>query len=226
MSGISRDNRTYGNSRADEYGRGRADAKSRAGRGAVRLDSAIGDRPGAIDWISTILKYVLIIVLIMWFISAARSAYKIGYGIFSESAVDAEGMGKPVTVTITSDMSVMDIGRMLKKRGLVNESLVFPVQEFFSAYHGMIVPGTYELRSDMTPTQILAAISDEKAAVETETTQDISDDVSGPSAGMEDLSGTGTGLNVMPLDETGAPQGADEGTADGADSTGTDTDIH
>lgn len=198
---------------------------NRPGRRYERPDSAIGDRPGAIDWIGTVLKYVLIIILIMWFISAARSAYKIGYGIFSESAVDPEGTGKPVTVTITSDMNVLDIGRMLKKRGLVNESLTFPVQEFFSAYHGMIVPGTYELRSDMTPTQILAEISNEKAAIATETAQDISEDVSGPSAGTEDLSGTGTGtdtgLNVMPVDETGAPQPADTaGTSQPVDETG------
>jgi cell division protein YceG involved in septum cleavage len=106
-----------------------------------------------------LLKVLLLICLIVVLIFLCRKAYGLGYEVFNQSAVDS-GDGRRVTVTITDEMSVYDIGKMLRAEGLLEESpAAFWVQEFISDYHNQILPGTYTLNTAMTPDDIISALA-------------------------------------------------------------------
>ncbi len=114
-----------------------------------------------IDWIGDIIKIVLIVVVVMFCISMSSRAYEIGYSIFYEKAVDTSGSGQKIEVTVTSDMSVKQIGDMLQASGLISEDgEIFQYQERFSSYHGKIQPGTYTLSTEMKPSEIIKAMAE------------------------------------------------------------------
>ena len=48
---------------------------------------------------------------------------------------------------------------MLEEKGLIEDAKLFVVQELLSAYHGEILPGIYDLSTDMTAEQMLAIMS-------------------------------------------------------------------
>ncbi len=112
-------------------------------------------QPGTLDWIGDAVKIVLVILVIMFCISMSHRAYEIGYNIFYEKAVDDSANARTVEVTVTADMSVSQIGKLLKEEGLIEDAEVFQYQERFSSYHGKITPGTYELSTDMTPSEMI-----------------------------------------------------------------------
>ena len=63
-------------------------------------------------------------------------------------------------MVITDDMSVMDVGDMLRERGLLEESpLVFWFQELFSDFHGDILPGAYILNTSQTVDEMLEILA-------------------------------------------------------------------
>ena len=141
--------------------RGSEIPRRRAARRRPR--QGINDRQSFIDILGTVLQYVLIVILIMLIVRYAREAYAIGYGAFSEEAMDAEGEGHEVTVEIKDGMSVSEIGQLLEKDGLIKDARVFPLQERLSSYHGKLAPGTYTLTSDMTPDEILKALAQDSS---------------------------------------------------------------
>lgn len=118
------------------------------------------DGQGTLDWIGDVIKIVLIVVVIMFCVSMSHRAYEIGYNIFYEKAVDEKGSGKTVEVTITDGMTVNQIGKLLKEEGLIKDAEVFYYQERFSSYHGKIVPGTYELSTEMTPSEMIKKMAE------------------------------------------------------------------
>lgn len=129
-----------------------------------RRKSAIRAGQGILGWLASMARWIILIIVIMVLISYGRQAYSIGYAIFSDASPAEDGKGEKVTVEITSSMSVSDIGEMLEENGLLVDGSMFQYQERFSSYHGDIRPGTYTLTTDMTPTEILKAISPEPDA--------------------------------------------------------------
>ena len=117
-------------------------------------------QPGALDWIGDAVKIVLVILVIMFCISMSHRAYEIGYNIFYEKAVDDSTNARTVEVTVTADMSVSQVGKLLKEEGLIEDAEVFQYQERFSSYHGKIAPGTYQLSTDMTPSEMIKEMAD------------------------------------------------------------------
>ncbi len=121
----------------------------------------------ALGGIKGILRILVMIVLVILLIYIGRQAYALGYEVFDENPVDT-GEGRAVTVTITDDMSVSQIGRLLKAEGLLTEStLAFVIQEFISEYHGDILPGTYTLRTSMTADDMFPILAQEEASEST-----------------------------------------------------------
>lgn len=120
-------------------------------------------KESVLDIIGSIAKYVVIIILVLFFISLARRGYETGYSIFNQTAVDEAGQGHEVTVEITQDMSVKDIGKLLKKEGLIQDDTIFAAQEYFSSYHGELMPGTYTLSTEMTPDEMMATMAENYA---------------------------------------------------------------
>lgn len=124
------------------------------------LSQVLHDEPKAIDRIGDAAKILLVVVVIVFSISISGQAYEIGYNIFYEEAVDEEGEGVEIEVTITEDMSVAQIGTMLEEAGLLQDGSVFRYQELFSSSHGQITAGTYTLSTEMTPSEIIAALAE------------------------------------------------------------------
>ncbi len=120
-------------------------------------------KESVLDIIGSIAKYVVIIILVLFFISLARRGYETGYSIFNQTAVDEAGQGHEVTVEITQGMSVKEIGKLLKKEGLIQDDTIFAAQEYFSSYHGELMPGTYTLSTEMTPDEMMATMAENYA---------------------------------------------------------------
>ena len=99
--------------------------------------------------------YVCVAVLIFWI---GKSAYQFGYNVFNQQAV-SPGEGQEVTVVIKQDDSLYKIAKTLEKKGLVNNALVFYVQENLSNYHGKLQPGTYLLSTAYTPNRIMGILA-------------------------------------------------------------------
>ena len=111
------------------------------------------------DIIGTAVRFVVVIVLILFFVSRAKSFYGTGYRIFADFPIDAEGEGHTVEVTVTDGMSGRSLGRLLKEKGLIEDELAFFVQERLSEEHGHVVGGTYELSTEMNAEEIIAALT-------------------------------------------------------------------
>ena len=105
-----------------------------------------------------ILMYLLAATLL---ILVGRWAYSLAHDVFYEKPLAADQTeGREVTVVITDDMSVDEIGTLLKENGLIEkDGLVFRLKEQISDYHDMILPGTYVLSTSMTVDEMLAVLA-------------------------------------------------------------------
>lgn len=111
---------------------------------------------GGFKSVIRILVYILAAVTL---VLLGKRAYTIGYQVVSTAPV-AKDNGVEVTVTITDDMSVMDIGQLLADWGLIDEEPVsFLIQETLSECHNKILPGTYVLSTGMTVDEMLKTMS-------------------------------------------------------------------
>ncbi len=99
--------------------------------------------------------YVCVIVLIIWI---GKITYEFGYNVFNQQAM-SPGEGQEVTVVIKEDASVYDIAKTLESKGLIDDALVFWVQEKLSNYSGQMKPGTYLLSTAYTPTRIMGILA-------------------------------------------------------------------
>ena len=105
--------------------------------------------------------YVWVALLIFWL---GKSAYQFGYDVFNQQAV-SPGAGQEVTVVIPDGASTYDVAKILKSKGLIQDSLVFFAQEKLSTYKGQMKAGTYLLSTAYTPTRIMGILAgDEEQA--------------------------------------------------------------
>ena len=108
--------------------------------------------------VETIIKVVVIAAVIVFVFRGATKAYDFGYRVFADEPVSVSG-GRTITVGIAEGASVKEIAQMLEEKGLIEDAKLFVVQELLSAYHGEILPGSYDLSTDMTAEQMLAIMS-------------------------------------------------------------------
>ena len=99
--------------------------------------------------------YVCVAVLIIWI---GKVTYQFGYNVFNQQAM-SPGEGQEVTVVIKEDASRYALARKLTSKGLLEDSLVFWVQEKLSNYSGKMKPGTYLLSTAYTPNRIMGILS-------------------------------------------------------------------
>lgn len=119
--------------------------------------------------VETIIKVVILAVIMMFALRGATEAYDFGYKVFADEPVSVSG-GRTITVGVSQGMGVKDIAQMLEEKGLIEDARLFVVQELLSAYHGELLPGIYDLSTDMTATQMMEIMS--TPAVETATEDD------------------------------------------------------
>lgn len=116
----------------------------------------------------TVVKIVIAVVIVFYVYKASAVAYDYGYRIFAEGPV-SEAPGFDVTIAITSDKDVRDIGELLESRGLIRDGKLFVLQELLSKYHGKIKEGAYTLNTSMTVDEMLEIMAGEAEETESET---------------------------------------------------------
>ena len=104
-----------------------------------------------------ILKVVVAIVVAFVIYRGAVTCYDYGYRIFTEPAMTV-GEGRTVSVTVTADMSALEIGELMQNKGLTRDSKLFALQYLLSEYKEDVKPGTYEVSTSMTAEEIMAAM--------------------------------------------------------------------
>ena len=102
-----------------------------------------------------LLFYVLVAVVLIFL---GRTAYTYGYSVFNEQAMESSP-GTDVEVTIPDGASARQVGKILKKNGLIRDVGVFVMQERLSAYHGKMLGGTYTLNTSETADEMLAILA-------------------------------------------------------------------
>lgn len=154
--------------------------------------------------------YVCVAVLIFWI---GKSAYQFGYNVFNQQAV-SPGAGQEVTVVIPEGSSTYEVAKILKSKGLIDDSLVFFAQEKLSTYKGQMQAGTYLLSTAYTPTRIMGILAgDEEQSGVTQDTATVAD------GAVSDSGSTDTDATDSTADAT-----ADTAGADGADGSADSTD--
>ena len=104
-----------------------------------------------------IFRLVTAIAVVYLIYQGAGICYDYGYRIFTEPAISA-GEGRTVTVTITDNMSPMEIGELFESRGLVRDAKLFTMQYYLSEYRKEVGAGTFELSTAMNAEEMMAAM--------------------------------------------------------------------
>ena len=104
-----------------------------------------------------ILKVVVAVVVAFIIYRGAVICYDYGYRIFTEPAMSV-GEGRTVSITVTEDMSALEVGELMQRKGLTRDSKLFALQYLLSEYKEDVKPGTYEVSTSMTAEEIMAAM--------------------------------------------------------------------
>lgn len=105
-----------------------------------------------------VLRVVFTIGIVYVIYRGAIISYDYGYRIFTEPAVSA-GEGRTVTLTITGDESLLELGELFADKGLVRDGRLFVLQYLFSEYREEVVPGTFEFSTAMTAEEMMAVMA-------------------------------------------------------------------
>ena len=105
-------------------------------------------------------KMILLALIVMLIYYVGGAAYRFGVAIFNESSVDSPEHAKTVTVTLPENPSMRQIAEILDKAGVVESPLLFYIQALLSNYNKYFTGGVFEVNTGMTPTQIIASITE------------------------------------------------------------------
>lgn len=113
-----------------------------------------------IKTVTTVLKVVLAVVVVMFVYKGATLAYDYGYRVFAEPPVDV-APGWDMDVVVEDGMGPKEIGILLESKGLIKDGTLFYLQNILSKYKGDLKAGTYTLNTSMTTEEMMAVISGE-----------------------------------------------------------------
>lgn len=112
----------------------------------------------AVNILKKVIVAFFLLVVLALLIKGSTKAYSFGYAVFMDEAMDTEENAREVTVTISDGDSVLDIGKMLERRGLINSAYVFVVQSYCYEDGRNLKPGNYDLTTDMNAKEMMNAI--------------------------------------------------------------------
>ena len=107
--------------------------------------------------LSTSIKIVVYMLVAVGIYVILSGAFSFGELIFSENGMAAKGNGTEIQVTIPKDASSKEVGDILKKNGLIENSYAFVIQVML--YEADIVPGKYVLNTEENPKEIIEILS-------------------------------------------------------------------
>lgn len=112
-----------------------------------------------------ILKVLAAAAVIFLIYRGAIICYDYGYRVFTEEPVSSAG-GRTVTVTVTEDMSPLQIGELFEEKGLVRDAKLFAAQYLLSEFRADVGPGSFELSTTMTAEEMMEAMASSQTAEE------------------------------------------------------------
>ena len=160
-----------------------------------------------LKFVSISFSILVMLLVVIGLIKLGSFCYDFGYRVFTEGPVEEEP-GTDVSVDVTDDLSEYQIGKLLKKEGLIRDANLFYVQLRMSAYHGKLKAGTYTLNTSMTA----EAEESTESTENTENTENTEYETDSGSAGQSSSDGTktdGAGEENQNTDEN-EQAGADE----------------
>lgn len=149
------------------------------------------------------------------------TSYDYGYRVFSERPM-TEGEGFDEDVVIPVGSSAMDIGKILKNKGLIRDEKLFYVQVLLSSYRGKLNPGDYVLNTSMTAEEMMRVIagSDRSEEEEEEGSQSASSE--GNSTVTLDVTSESGAIDEDAGDTGEEGEDPGEETGEGEEDTGND----
>lgn len=156
--------------------------------------------------LETILKVIILAAAVMLILKGVTKAYDFGYKVFADEPVSPNN-GRTITVGVAESATVEDVAAMLEEKGLINDQKLFIIQEYLSAYHDKIVPGIYDLRTDMTANEMLAVLASGEVEEISDQPHDegvVEENISDEEALEEDV------LDENVSEEDGLDEGAEE----------------
>lgn len=115
--------------------------------------------------LGTILKVLVAAAVVFLIYRGAITCYDYGYRVFTEEPVSSAG-GRTVAVTVTEDMSPLQIGELFKEKGLVRDAKLFAAQYLLSEFRADVKPGSFELSTTMTAEEMMEVMASDQTAEE------------------------------------------------------------
>lgn len=110
----------------------------------------------------TVLKKAIVLIVsvmvIIVIVKGAGKAYDFGYAVFMDEAMTTEEDARTVTISIAEGDTALDVGKMLERRGLIKNAYVFFAQSYCYEAGRKLVPGSYDLTTDMNAKAMMNAI--------------------------------------------------------------------
>ncbi|MCR5652089.1 MAG: endolytic transglycosylase MltG [Lachnospiraceae bacterium] len=108
--------------------------------------------------INAVVRIVILLIVFSMIKKVCLTAYDYGYRVFSERPM-TEGEGFDESVVVPVGSSAMDIGKILKNKGLIRDEKLFYIQVLLSSYRGKLNPGDYVLNSSMTAEDMMRVMA-------------------------------------------------------------------
>ena len=108
--------------------------------------------------ISITVQIIICVLVVILIYHGAVKGFEFGISIFSSAAM-TEAPGQDMIVIIEEGASAWDVGKLLEKKGLIQDEKIFFVQALL--YKANLQAGTYTLNTSMTPEQILEILIEE-----------------------------------------------------------------
>ena len=112
----------------------------------------------AVNIIKKAIYLIAMVVIVILLLRGAAKAYDFGHAVFMDESMTSKEDARDVTITIAEGDSVLDIGNMLERRGLIQDAYVFLAQSYCYEAGRKLVPGSYDLTTDMNAKEIMNAI--------------------------------------------------------------------
>ncbi|MBD5106451.1 MAG: endolytic transglycosylase MltG [Lachnospiraceae bacterium] len=119
-------------------------------------------------FLGIVFKIVIWAIIIMVVYKYAIYGYSFGFQVFSDRPVAAASTGVTINVPILEGKSNMEIARLLKEKGLIEDANVFYVQLMLSDYKDKIKPGIYDFSTTMTAEEMIKLMAEDPNETEEE----------------------------------------------------------
>lgn len=144
-------------------------------------------KKAAITVLSITWHIVVTALVVMALVRLGEEAYHYGHSVFHTEPIDHEP-GRQVAVSIDESASVSDIGKLLEKKGLIEDWKLFYIQVRLSKYYKTLKPGEYTLSTAMVPKEMMIVMSGEELEEEEEDGEEKEDKEEKPEDGGEEES--------------------------------------